>query len=182
LDQWAALIGSENIIIRPYEKQQLTNGIIADFLSSVGIDPKSNEWEPTESKNIATNAGFNQDVLDILHLCQGLFADIHDNHLFDLFSSLLGDDYMKPPFQSYSILSPQIGYELCQNNLGYEKAIAEEYMNSENNKIFQDPLPDRNEPWHQRETMRFEQAIPILIKLIEGNNRLINEIQKKMDD
>ncbi len=182
LDQWADIVGNENIIVRPYEKQQLKYGIIDDFLTSVCVDRKSTDWETTESKNIAMNAGFNHEVLEILHLCQGLFSDVHDNHLFDLFSTLLGDEYMKPPFESYSLLSPQIGYELYQNNLRYEKAIAEKYMNSGNGKIFQDPIPDPNETWQQRKTITLEQTIPILIKLIEGNNQLINEIRKKLDE
>ena len=182
LNQWAEIVGKENIIVRPYEKQQLKTGIINDFLSSIGIDPKSTKWEKTETKNIAMNAGFNSDILELLHLCQGLYTDIHDNHLFDLFSALLGDEYGKPPFESYSILSPQIGYDLYQKNLPYEKEIAVKYMHADNGKIFHDPIPDPNKPWQERENLDLETAIPILIKLIEGNNQLINESLKKPED
>jgi len=182
LDQWAEIIGNDNIIIRPYEKQQLKDGIIADFLSSIGTNPTSTNWEKTEAKNIATNAGFNRDVLELLHLCQGLYSDIHDNHLFDLFSTLLGDNYTKPPFESYSILSPQIGYDLYQRNLPYENEIADKYTNFKNGNIFQDPIPDPNEPWQERAKLNLESIIPILIQLIEGNNRLIKELPKKQDD
>ena len=182
LDQWAEIIGKDNIIIRPYEKQQLNKGIIHDFLSSIGLNAENTNWNNTEDKNIATNAGFNTDVLQILYYCQELFSDVHDNHMFDLFSTLLGIEYMKPPFESYSLLSPQMRYDLYSRNLKYEMNIAKKFLNSDNGKIFKDPIPDSHEPWHPSDKIELEKAIPIIIKMIDGNNKLINNILEKIDN
>ncbi len=175
LELWESCIGKENITVRAYEKQQLPNGLAADFLSCVGVDYDSFEWEPNEKTNLALNYGFNRDVLEVLHLSRGLLSGKSDNHLFDLFSELLGEEFQKKPFDSLNLLPPATRVELIEKNRPYEEEIARKYMGREDGRIFFDPLPDPEEPWQPYEGLTLEKTIPIVVKLIEENHGLIRE-------
>jgi len=182
LEHWADLIGVENIIVRPYEKKQLNKGLLHDFMSTINIDFDSYKWNKTEDINLASNAGFNRDILEILHYCRNLFSSETSNQLFDLFSSLLGKEFQKKPFEPYSFLSPQQRLDIISRSGDAEQRIANKFMGRESGKIFHDPLPNPDEPWQSYEGLTLEKAVPIIIKMIEENNRLIQNLQKKISE
>jgi len=189
LEDWEQLIGKENIIVRPYEKGQLPEGLLSDFLSIVGIDYLSHEWEPIEPTNLALNMGFNRDVLEMIYYCKDLFTGTHDNHIFDLFYNLLGEKFQKKPFEGYSLLSPQKKLALIQENQPYEEIIAQKFMGRQDGRIFYDPLPNPDDPWQPYEGLDLEKAIPIIINMIDQvyqltlqNKSLLDQQNKDIDD
>lgn len=181
LDQWAEVIGPENVIVRPYEKQQLPNGLVHDFINVTGIDYDAYTWNDPEDKNLASNRGFNRDVLEMLHYCQDLFKDVHDNHLFDLFSELLTKEFRKKPFEEYALLSPQRRLDIINKNLPYEQQIAKNFMGRESGKVFLDQLPDLEQTWQPYEGMTLEKAIPIIITMIDSTNRIQMENRRQLN-
>ncbi len=183
IETWANIIGEDKIIIRPYEKEQLKRGLIFDFLFTVGIDPESDQWIKPEPTNLARNPGFTQDALEMLHYSRGLLTHQHDNHLFDLFFELLGDKYQKPPFVSYSFLSPAQRSELIEKNKDYEQLIAERYMKRSDGKIFYEQTPNCDDPsFTPYEGLNLKKAVPILVKMIDENNRLIHVLKCKIEN
>jgi hypothetical protein len=95
LNAWEKTVDPDFILVRPYEKLQLKNGLLRDFLKCVDLNDTSNNWNETEKTKMATNCGFNRDVLEILHLCQPLYENKHDNRYFDLFTELLDENFKK---------------------------------------------------------------------------------------
>jgi hypothetical protein len=182
LDKWADIVGLDNILIKPYEKQQLGKGLIEEFLSLIGISYESHKWNNTEEINLATNSGFNRDVLEILHHCQGLFSDVHDNNLFDLFSILLDNHFIKQPFESYAFLSPSERIRIHELNLPYEKKIASKFLRRENGKVFYDPIPNAEQPWAPYSGLTLEKVIPIFVKMVYETNNRIDNIIKLIND
>lgn len=181
LNQWAEIIGIENVIVRPNEKQQLPNGLLHDFFNVIGINYDAHSWNEPEDKILATNRGFNRDVLEMLHYCQNLFKDVHDNHLFDLFSELLTEEFQKKPFEDYALLSPQRRLEIINKNFPYEQQIAKIFMERESGRVFLDQLPNIEQPWQPYEGLTLENAIPIIITMINSNNRIQRENQRKLN-
>lgn len=177
LELWESCIGKENIIVQAYEKQQLPNGLAADFLRCVGIDHAAHDWAANEKTNLALNYGFNRDVLEVLHLSRGLLTGKSDNHLFDLFSELLGEEFQKKPFESLNLLPPFQRLRIIESNRPYEEVIARKYMGRAEGRIFYDPMPDPSEPWQPYAGLTLEKAIPIIIKLIEGNYKLTRKTE-----
>jgi len=165
---WNEIIDIENIIVRPYEKQQLPHGLLHDFLSLIGIEYNAYKWQKEEK---SVNIGFNRDVVEVLHLCRDLFVDVHDNHLFNLFAELLGDDFQKKPFETYDLLSPQNRWELINQNLPFEEEIAKIFMGRENGRIFSEPIPNPDEVWEPYKGLTLEKTIPIIIKMIDAINK-----------
>lgn len=181
LTKCSQIIGQKNIIVRPYEKLQLLEGLRNDFVKSIDIEYRIHNWNETEDKNLASNTGFNRDVLEVLHYCQHLFSNVHDNHLFDLFSTLLSEEFHKKPFEDYALLSPQMRYEIINRNLPYEKQIAEKFMGRQGEGIFFDPLPDINEPWQPYEGLNLKKFVPIIVNMLDENNKSILDLKNKCE-
>lgn len=180
LENLAGSFGRENIIVRPYEKGQLPMGLLHDFLTTSGIDYGGAHWRETEAVNTATNRGFNRDVLEVLHHCRGLFTDEHDNRLFDLFDALLGEHFQKAPFESYALLSPAQRIELLTFSAPFEEKIARDFMGRPDGKIFYEPIPENDGAWKPYEGLTLERVIPILIKMIDENNRNFTHMQQSL--
>lgn len=179
LEVWKEIIGIENIIVRPYEKQQLPKGLMYDFLNIIGIDLFAYDFKNTEKTNIASNVGFNRDVIEILHYCRELFSSVHDNHLFHLFAQLLGDEFQKKPFEDYHLLPPKERLNIIHSNLPFERQIARKFMDRPDEKIFYDPLPNPDDEYEPYSGLTLEKALPIIIKMIDKNNRLITSFRRK---
>ncbi len=177
LEYWSNRIGENNILVRPYEKEQLSNGILADFVQCLGIQYDSFDWKKNEETNLALNIGFNRDVMEMLFLCQDLYTDRHDNHLFELFANLLGEQFQKKPFESNLVLSPAQRLEIITMNMPYENLIAGKYMNRPDGRIFIEPLPNPDDPWQPYSGLTVEKAIPILVQLIDETNHQMKENQ-----
>jgi len=180
-EQWESIHGKENIIVRPYEKQQLPNGILYDFMAYLGIDYDSFLWEKNEETNLALNLGFDRDVLEVMRLSRELIPAIHDNHMADLFADLLGDKFQKKPFEGLSILSPTQRLELINENLPFEQKLAQKFMNREDGGIFYDPLPDPEESWQPYEGLTLEKFVPIVVQIVDSLDQKIEKQNQLID-
>lgn len=176
LNSWEKIVDLDHIQVRPYEKCQLENGLLNDFLNCIGLSDTSNNWKDTDKSNIATNYGFNRNVLEMLHLCQSLYDGKHDNRYFDFFAKLLDEQFQKQPFDAYDLLSPTQRICLINNNLPYEKQIAEKFLKRKSGRLFFEPIQKQELEWHSYQGLQLENVIPILVNLLYENNRLIEEL------
>jgi hypothetical protein len=175
---WEQVSDRQHIKVRPYEKEQLKDGLIADFLSCVGIDHMAHEWKQVEASNLAMNVGFNRDVLEVLHYCRELYSDVNDNRLFDLFFELLNEKYQKKPFESYAILSPKQRLRILRETDPIMQHIARRYMGRDDGRLFFEPWPCEDEPWQPYEGLTLERFIPILISMIQSQQQELRQIKE----
>lgn len=78
LQQWAAIFGDANIIVRPYERAQFSGGsLAADFLNVVGVAAEGLTLPP---ENV--NSGINGDLLEFQRLLNGLPVSIGQKRRF----------------------------------------------------------------------------------------------------
>lgn len=181
LDLMESVIGGENIIVRPYEKQQLENGLLSDFLKTVAVDDDPSNWKYIKEVDRFSNAGFDRDLVEILHYCRELFEDAHDNRLFGLFNNLLGEAYKKEPFKNYALFSPEQRLAILNSNLPFEKRIAEKYMGRQDSRLFFDSLPHLDEHWEPYEGLDLRKTIPVIIKMIDENNKVVMQNKKTLE-
>lgn len=165
LHQWSELFGKENIIIHPYEKMQLPDGLIPDFLRIIDIDYSADDWVEPPKTNRNENIGFSRDVVEILRLNRGMIINRHDNRLFDFFSEYLGDESKKAPYQSYSFLNPKQRLEILQMYEDMNRTIAREFLGRSDGKLFYEPWPDPDEPWEPCE-LTVEKIVPIFTQIL----------------
>ncbi|MGZ8216146.1 hypothetical protein, partial [Methylomagnum sp.] len=103
---WARHFGRENIIVRPYEKRQMSDGVLSDFLKTIQVD-----WpgKPTLPENENANTGLSRDAaefLSLLSLNKDGDKDSVNHRLHNIVYRILYDHYRNQPFESHSILSP----------------------------------------------------------------------------
>jgi len=55
LDSWKQVFGQENLIVRVYEKEQLTNGLLHDFSTSIGLKIDGKFIKDLPKQNITPN-------------------------------------------------------------------------------------------------------------------------------
>lgn len=177
LGKWERVIGNENILFRPYEKTQLPNGLISDFLMNIGIEYESSEWIEPENSNQARNYGFNRDVLEILHLSREILPGVNSTHMFDLFSDLLGEKFQKAPFEPYLLLSPNQRSEILAKNNEYEGELAKKYLKREDKKVFYESYLQENEDWQPYDGLTIEKIIPIFVKMIDESYKRIRKLE-----
>lgn len=179
LNLWSQRFPKESFLVRPYEKQQLRGGLIADFFISLGYDPSlASDLAPAPETNTTRNSGFSPDVVSMLTLLRELNRDRHDARLFDLLGDLLGDKFKKQEFESYHLLSPSDRIQILQRTDPNNQRIAREYLGRADGRLFLDPWPDPAEPWQPPEALNLEKALPILVSmLLTLRERLIAQEQ-----
>lgn len=135
LTHYAKFFGKENIIVRPYEKNQLKDGtVVSDFLSLIGIPFESIKPEATEW----SNRSYSRSALEIARLCNGNLSIDHRGQL----RVLLQATNTKQTFKEFVFFSSKERWELLSY---YEKSnseVAKEYLGREDSRLFLEPMPE----------------------------------------
>ncbi len=88
---WADLFGDENIIVRPFVREQLKDrDVVSDFCASTGIDEVGLD---TRKRN--ANPSFDEALARLAHRVRDVFEDQHDNQFYETMVNLLGEDALK---------------------------------------------------------------------------------------
>ena len=142
LDRWDKVFGEENIIVRPYERQQNKPNIIADFFAAIGVPDL---YLP-----------FSDDAVS--HVNQSL--DVRSVFLLETFQRMDVEDHIRRSLIEYVMKSANLGEkerfitpELCRKLVDEEmqqyKYIAKKYMHRPDGVLFQEPLPDPKANWEK---------------------------------
>ncbi len=163
LEPWVNNFGKENIIVRPYEKQQMPDGILTDFLQTIQIS-----WpeKPEVGNDVSINSGFSRDVLEFLYLNRDLYEDIPNQSLHNMMNAVLGSSYQKKPFVSYGILSPRERLEILKKYEFSNQSVARNYLKRDDGILFYEPWPDPDDFWEPYKGLTVESLVPIITKVM----------------
>jgi len=176
IDSWAKYFGKENILVRPYEKKQLPNGVIPDFLEILHLPWK----DQIKNTGIDINPGFTQDVLEFRKINRGFYRNVHDNRLDEFLNDVLDDRFTKKMFEQYQILSPQERIDILSFCDADNQFIAREYLGRDDGRLFYEPWPAPDENWKPYDGLTLDGFIPIATQieysLYLKNQQLQNEL------
>ena len=83
---WADAFGDDNVSVRPFVKERLTNGdVVADFFDQIGISQDG--MTPLTRK---ANPSFDEALARIAHRVRDVFEGQHDNRFYEVMVRLLG--------------------------------------------------------------------------------------------
>jgi hypothetical protein len=71
IEQWQAFFGKENIIVRLYDKENLKNGLIDDFLSAINLSIDNIKLQEGNKNNITADIK----TIHIMRLLNSIFVD-----------------------------------------------------------------------------------------------------------
>lgn len=144
IEQWGKVFGKENIIVRPYEKQQFFNGsIFSDFIHQLNLDLTTEFTLPIQN----INSSYRIDALEIKRLFNRLPSLVR--HLFkvDIILQQYSESRGKVGDWPYSLLSPIQRESICETHKWINTTIARNYLGRHDGRLFYDPLPDSNQLW-----------------------------------
>ena len=145
LSSLAAAFGRQNIIVRPYEKQQFHGGtIFADFLHYVFGMELTDEFKIPEGD---INSRLHGTVLEYKRLVNflALSSDQKSSTLGPLLE--LSSRFFQEGRPDHLLLSPKKRLEIIQQYMPMNERIARDYLGRADGRLFYDPLPDPQEAW-----------------------------------
>ncbi|ABV37608.1 hypothetical protein Ssed_3004 [Shewanella sediminis HAW-EB3] len=128
ISQWENVFGSENIIVRPYDKAQMRNGLYADFLSIFNIDNVCDFENPVTGK--ATNQGLSEDVILVLRALNEvpMIRDMH-KEMVSYLIDISHNSEEKKLGRNYKILTFSEKSELISSCKQSNDILAEKFLN-----------------------------------------------------
>lgn len=159
---WSEVFGKENLIVRPYEKQQFYNGnIIADFFHhALGLE-FTDESRNTEKK---VNISYSSDALEYKRFLNLL--SVEDAGQIDC----LLQSYSEGNNDGYTnIISPEILRGIYDLYAESNKRTAIEYLGRQDGRLFYDPPPDPQESWRPYPGLSDEKVCKITAYMIQMN-------------
>ncbi len=162
VQMWEEAVGRERLVIRCYEKEQLPNGLISDFLGVIGIDYGSYSW--IEQKD--QYRGFKSEVMEILFLNKDFCIDENDNRLQVFFEEYFDESYQKQSFEGYSFISPKERIMILDKYAESNTLIAREYLKRDDGRLFYEPYPDPEAPWESYKGLTVEEFVPVFAYLV----------------
>lgn len=179
---WEREFGTENLIIQPFENEQLVDGMIRDFFNKIGIDcSKIPGYDPQRDRYFV-NARFTRDIVEIFQLNKDFYRGIDDNRLFNLFSKYMIDTYKRTPVEDYPVFSPRQRLDILGKYLPVYETVAKKYLGRADGRLFFEPLPDPAEPWKPYTGLTLEEFVPVFTQVLYNmenwHQKLILELKK----
>jgi len=142
VDKWSNIFGTSNILVQPFEREQLSGGLIYNFLSKCGIDNHIIERYHGESNTNMKNVSISRLGINLLDVYQRL--DIDESireRLIEYSLSLSKEDSV------FSLIKPEIKRDIIRSNEDAYSYIAIKYLNRANGVLFFSPLPVDEPDW-----------------------------------
>ena len=141
VDRWAKVFGEDNVIVRPYESVQNTNGVISDFFHAIG-HPKLAEH--AADINLRMNESLSPEALFVLDLLQR--SDMKPNIRNALIARVKSENWSSCEFR---MLSPRFRRRLIEQNQSDYDYISRKYLRQANECLFSEPIPGFDEFWEE---------------------------------
>jgi hypothetical protein len=141
VDRWADFFGKENIIVRPYEKEQNVPSLAGDFLTVMGRPELVNQLPEMENRE---NTGLPLKAIQYMDIFQRVETDDQSHATLIKYSKTLvkGDSC-----QLSALLKPEFRRKLIEENLADYQYIAREYMGRDDGQLFYEALPRLDPEW-----------------------------------
>ena len=174
LKVWADIFGKENIIVRPYEKQQFyKNTIFSDFLCHVlGLELTDDFIIPEGD----VNSGFHHIPLEYKRMVNLLPISLEQKYELVKPLQRVSEIFQRDSVGKHSILFPQEQLDIIQQYAASNERIARDYLGREDGKLFFDPLPSLDKNWQTYECLTETDARIINQYLLEHYPSILHTV------
>lgn len=139
VDTWAQAFGKDNIIVRPFERQQNQPDIVTDFLISTGMSDVAEQVDVSVPR---INEGLSNRAVRLLEVVQRMTLDPAKRKQILTYALQMPRDS-----EHASLASPAVRRSLVERNLDDYSYIAREYLDRDDGQLFCEELPELDEQW-----------------------------------
>lgn len=144
LDCWQRYLGKDNIIVRPFEREQLHNGdVLADFLHVTGID----DIQGLERPSMHANSTMNRNVLEISRALNAMDVRSAEVSSFKWWLNEILTQGGAETFVDHSVIDPASRLAILKGHQAGNAKIARKFLGRRDGRLFYEALPESNEDW-----------------------------------
>jgi hypothetical protein len=160
---WADQFGTENVIVRPYEKEQLPDGLLKDFLTL--LDLGEPDAYPAKRKP-RYNAHLDRDTMEFMNICNSLDLDPQDDWWLRIFlRRVTGQFDRQPLYEEQKLMHPDQRRALLQDYSESNAWVARTLMGRNDGRLFLEPWPDPEAPWTPYPGLSVEHATRLIMSV-----------------
>jgi hypothetical protein len=145
LKRWAEVVRTESLFVHPYEKEQLPDGLIPNFLSRIGL---SRDAFPAGAEALSVNVTIETELIEYLRIANGLGLS-QDEHakLLHALTEISRHWPSSKGLHKRNVFSPAQRRELL---VAWEKdnaEIANKFLKRNDGVLFTEPPPGDDPAW-----------------------------------
>lgn len=160
LDRWDAVFGADNVIVRPYEKQQNAPNVAVDILHAIGC---GNIAQQLDVRPEHVNGSLHGDTVHLIDAFQR--ARIEPELRRRLIDHAIAT---APAGPAPSLVEPALRRRLVEENMQDYAHIARKYLGRKDGRLFLDPLPDPDEPWTPQPRPTLSAVVEATVQVLSG--------------
>ncbi len=139
LDAWAAVFGADKLLVRPYEREQNSPSIVADFLRTIGFPTLADTVGAAVAQHNVSPAERELAIIDAIQHAR--LAHGVRKRLITAIATRSGQ------VRGGGFISPVERLRMLEENLEDYRYIARTYMGRSDGVLFLEPPPDPHAPW-----------------------------------
>lgn len=165
LDLWADEFSPENIIVAPYDKDQLKNcNIIEDFMNKIGFKSIESFVQPVWTHD-TENTRLSRDTLEIKRILNNIPKEKYEERLLIKNLQEISSVLEKDPYEWGNYLTHSESMDLYNKYETFNKHISRKYLHNENHMLFLKPATDNIEISAEYPGLSVEKATEIMLRL-----------------
>ncbi|WP_372370696.1 hypothetical protein [Candidatus Uabimicrobium sp. HlEnr_7] len=157
LQKWEQAFGRENLIVKAYEKQQMPQGLIINFLHILNITQMDAFQMPTKK----INTSLDLDLLELKRLLNTMNYPVELSTLNEINENLQPFSQKLFSFEERQKIIKKYTHSNCQ--------IAERYLNRKT--LFYDDFPNNKNQYKQYNGLQLEKAIALFISITKAQQK-----------
>ncbi len=175
LELWGEVFGADRLVVRAYEKEQLGEGLLSDYLGALNLG--SAEEFPLHAKP-RHNAQLGRDVLEFMNICNSLPLDAHERFWLKVLIRKVTNQFDSDvKYLKQSFMTSEQRRELLEGLEDDNQWIARRFLGREDGRLFLEPL-DQQAGQAQPPRLTLERAIELIMQLyLHGDHRELERLR-----
>jgi len=177
IKRWEEVCGPDNIVVLPYEKSQMADGLIGSFL--LALERHVSQFSVrAEAKQV--NTTIHRELLEFLRLANNVeMTKEEHNALLEVLSNI-SNRVKDSKFSKLSALSPKDRQDILDHFAQDNVTIAQDYLGRQDGRLFYDDPPDLSEEWFEPE-IDVEDMAKIFVGLWLDIKSKVDGVSRVMD-
>jgi len=177
IDLYSSYFGMQNIMVKAYEKEQLSPGLFPNFADSLGIDDVSSF---TLNEKPRYNAQLSREALEFLNICNKLPLDQDKrNWLKLLIRRVMNQFDSNIVFRKQELLSSSQRFNLVAKYDDCNSKIAKDYLQRKDGRLFYEKPAEENDKSQSFPGISVEQAIDMIMRVFLNGIQTAPERKKR---
>jgi hypothetical protein len=177
IQPWVDVFGRENVVVRPFEKEQFVDGdLLHDFCAAAAL-PRADCTFEIPSQNVS----YNMELHDMLRMYSSALGEsARSTKMIRFLESQGHDEFFSSKHFSKFAIPAECRLKILQRCEESNRRIAKEFLGREDGVLFHEPWPSPDEPYQAYGGLITEKLVPILLHMLQKQDERIVELDERL--